>query len=219
VQRFPDPVGCRTGFERACELARTSGDDWCLVDSMGNLAWSYQQVCDEHDAGERVHAGMLERAERNGYRDFVAWYWLMESWRPLVRAEADRFHELVNRALAAAREVGEPVTEATGEMWIAWLELEQGRAEEALSRMEAVQERMIAAGAGIVLPYLELRLAESRAVLGDLDGARAGLEPLIASGVDFGWGLALTTFKLADVLRVSGDTAGAEARAPRGARD
>ena len=169
-------------------------------------------MCDEHDEGERVRSGVLALAERTGYGDTVAWYWLQESWRPLMRAESDRFRELVERALAAAREVGEPVTEAAAENCIATLELEQGRAEAALARVEAVRQRVIAAGAGVTLPHVEVRLAEARAALGDLDGARAGLEPLVASGVDFGWGLASTTIKLADVLRVAGDTAGAEMR-------
>jgi DNA-binding CsgD family transcriptional regulator len=213
IQLFPDPVGSRPGFERACELARASGDDWCFADARLNLAWSHQQMCDEHDEGERLRADVLPVAERNGYRDAVAWYWLQECWRPLMRGEADRFYELVERALAAAREVGEPVAEATGEFCIAWLELEQGHAAAALAREEATRALVVAAGAEMVLPAVELRLAEARAALGDLDGARAGLEPLVASGVDFGWSLAWSTFRLADVLRVAGDAPGAEIRA------
>jgi predicted ATPase/DNA-binding CsgD family transcriptional regulator len=213
IQLFPDPVGSRPGFERACELARAGDDDWCFVDASLNLAWSHQQMCDEHDEGERLRTGLLPVAERNGYRDAVAWYWLQECWRPLMRGEADRFRELVERALAAAREVGEPVAEATGENCIAMLELEQGQAEAVLAREESVRERVIAAGAGMVLPLVEILLADARAALGDLDGARAGLEPLVASGGDFGWGLAWTTFKLADVLRVAGDAVSAEAHA------
>ena len=123
VQSFPDPVGGRAVLQRACELARAGGDDWCFVDACGNISWSHQQFCDEHQEGEQARVGMLEVAERNGYLDYVSWYWLMESWRPLMRGERDRFRELVDRALAAAREVGEPVSEATGEIWLAWLEI------------------------------------------------------------------------------------------------
>jgi DNA-binding CsgD family transcriptional regulator len=64
----------------------------------------------------------------------------------------------------------------------------------------------------MALPFLEMRIATARAALGDFDGARAGLEPLVAGGVDFGWGLGFTTIALADVLRVAGDAAGAEVR-------
>ena len=213
IQLFPDPVGCRPALKRACELARASGDDWCFLDASLNLAWSHQQMCDEHEEGKRLRTGLLELAERNGYRDAVAWYWLQECWRPLMRGDADRFRELVERGLAAARQVGEPVTEAIGENFIATLELEQGQAEAALARELAVRERVVAAGVGLPLPHVEVRLALARAALGDLDGARAGLEPLVGSGVDFGWGLAWATFTLADVLRVAGDGTGAEVRA------
>jgi predicted ATPase/class 3 adenylate cyclase/DNA-binding CsgD family transcriptional regulator len=210
IQMHTDPVGNRPGLERACELARACGDDWCFVDARLNLSWSHQQVCDEHEAGERSRDGVLELAQRNGYRDYVSWYWLMECWRPLMRGEGERFRELVELALAAAREVGEPTSEATGEMWSAWLALEQGRIEDALTRVEASRERLLAAGAGLLLPYLEVTVAKVRAVLGDLDGARTILEPVVASGVDSGWGLGFASSTLADVLRVAGEAAGAE---------
>ncbi len=171
IQLFPDPVGSRPGFERACELARASGDDWCFIDALGNLSWSYQQMCDEHDEGERVRAGMLELAERNGYRDYVSWYWLMESWRPAIRGEIARFHEIIERALAAVGEVEEPTTRATAEMWIASLEVEQGHAAAALARTEAVRERLIAVGAGMMLP---VRRAQHRGGAGGARRSRPG---------------------------------------------
>lgn len=213
IESFPDPVGCRPRLERACELARASGDDWCFVDASLNLSWTHQQICDEHEEGERLRRDVLTLSERNGYRDYVSWYWLMECWRPLVRGEADRFRELVERALVAAREIGEPMTEATGEMWIAWREIEEGRAEAALERVEGARERMVAAGAGLVLPYLEASIARARVALGELDRARVVLEPLVASGMDSGWGLGWTTFALAEVLWIAGEQTLAEKRA------
>ena len=213
IESFPDPVGSRSRLERACQLARASGDDWCFVDACLNLAWTHQQICDEHEEGERLRSEVLQLAERNGYRDYVSWYWLMECWRPLMRGEADRFRVLVERALVVAREIGEPMTEATGEMWIAWREVEEGHAEDALERVQAARERMVAGGAGLVLPYLEASIARVRVALGELDRARVVLEPLVASGMDFGWGLGWTTFALAEVLLVAGDQIGAEARA------
>jgi predicted ATPase/class 3 adenylate cyclase/DNA-binding CsgD family transcriptional regulator len=213
VQLFPDPVGSRAGLKRASELAAASGDDWCWLDTTGNRSWSHQVICDEHDQGERVRSDMLQYAEQQGYPDFVSWYWLMESWRPLVRGEAERFRELVDRALAAAREVREPITEATGENWIAWHELEQGLTEASFARIEGVREGLVPAGAGLALPYMDVRLATNRASVGDLDGARALLEPLVSSGVDFGWGLGWALVTLAEVLRLTGDEAGARRRA------
>ena len=38
VQMFADPAGARQGLERARELARATGDDWCLVDATQILA-------------------------------------------------------------------------------------------------------------------------------------------------------------------------------------
>ena len=219
IESFPDPVGSRSRLERACELARASGDDWCFVDACLNLAWTHQQICDEHEEGERLRSEVLQLAERNGYRDYVSWYWLMECWRPLMRGEADRFRVLVERALVVAREIGEPMTEATGEMWIAWREVEEGHAEDALERVQAARERMVAGGAGLVLPYLEASIARVRVALGELDRARVVLEPLVASGMDSGWGLGWTTFALAEVLLDRGRPDRRRGACARGTRD
>ena len=193
IQSFPDPVGSRTRLRRACELASASGDDWCFADARLNLAWTHEQICDEHEEGERLRAPVLELAERHGYRDYISWYWLMESYRPLMRGEGERFRELVERALAVAREIGEPMTEATGEMWIAWREIEEGHCDVAIERVNAARERMVTSGAGLILPYLEASMARAYVARGELDRARVVLEPLVASGMDAGWGLGWTT--------------------------
>ena len=156
---------------------------------------------------------MLELAERHGYRDYISWYWLMESYRPLMRGEGERFRELVEHALAVGREIGEPMTEATGEMWIAWREIEEGHRDAAIERVNAARERMVTSGAGLILPYLEASMARAYVAMGELDRARVVLEPLVASGMDAGWGLGWTTVTLADVLQMAGHADEAEARA------
>src|SRR5437763_11982124 len=146
-------------------------------------------------------------------RDYISWYWLMECYRPLMRGEGDRFRELVERALAVAREIGEPMTEATGEMWIAWREIVEGRCDVAIERVKAAYDRMVTSGAGLILPYLEASMARAYVAMGGLNRARVVLAPLVASGMDAGWGLGWTTVTLADVLRMTGHLDEAEARA------
>jgi predicted ATPase/DNA-binding CsgD family transcriptional regulator len=213
LQQVVDPVGSRAAFERSVELARASGDDWCLMDALLNLSWSHGVICDEHDDAEQWRREVLPLAERLGYREAVAWYWLHASWRPLMRVEAERFWELAERGLAASRDVGEPLTGATAHIFMGMLEVAQGHSEAAVARLEASREHLITTGTALSLPYTEEPLAAARAALGDFDAARAGLEPLVASGVDGGWGLAWVTIRLADILRVTGDADGAAAHA------
>jgi predicted ATPase/class 3 adenylate cyclase/DNA-binding CsgD family transcriptional regulator len=212
TQFLPDPVGCRPGQARSIALARESGDDWCLVDATQILAFAHL-FTDEFDEAERLLGEALPLIERMGYQEFLAWHWWGMSWRPLWAGDVGTFLEGSRRALAAAREVGEPVTEGLAESFIALLELAQGHAGEARARMEASRERVVAAGAGMALPSTEIFMALSLAALGNADDAPGPLEALVATGLDSGYLLAWTLVALADILRVAGNDRGAEQRA------
>jgi predicted ATPase len=213
IRLFPDPIGCRPVLERARELAGRSGVVWCQIDATQMLTWSFL-LCDEYEKAELLLADVLPLIERTGYRDYViSWYWYGMSYGALMRADADRFLELAKQAVAAAEEVGDPVSWGGAHACMAILEVAQGRAEAAAARLEASRDRMIATGAGIALPWTETYLAQAHATVGDLEGARVGLEGVIESGADFGTILASALIQLADVLRVSGDVGGAESRA------
>jgi DNA-binding CsgD family transcriptional regulator len=212
VQFLPDPVGCRPGQARSITLARESGDDWCLADATQVLAFAHL-FTDELDEAERLLTHVRPLIEQLGYREFLGWHWWGMSWRHFWSADAEAFMDGSRRALAAAREVGEPVTEGLAEAFIAWLELAQGRAGEARARLEASRERVVVAGAGMALPTTDMVMALTLAALGHLDDARASLEGLVATGVDGGYLLAWSLAALADILRVAGDTDGAEQRA------
>jgi predicted ATPase/DNA-binding CsgD family transcriptional regulator len=203
------PLTCRATAQRARALARAGADHWCLVDATQVLAFTHLNV-DEHDAGEALLEEVLPLIERMGYREFVSWHWCGMAMRPLARAEFPRLFDVAARGVAAARAVGEPVTEGVAQNWIAVAELAQGRAEEARRRLEACRELQLRTGAGLALALIETTLAAARCALGDRDAAREALEGVVATGADGGYSLALAHAQLADTLRVGGDVTGAE---------
>jgi predicted ATPase/DNA-binding CsgD family transcriptional regulator len=209
-QRFSDPVGSRPGLERSCELARTVDDHWCLIHATQVLAYSYL-LCDEFEEGERLLQEVFPLTEDMGY--VVASHWFGASMGPFARCDRDHFLERAELAVAAAREVGDPIVEAWPQAAMAHFELAQGRVEAALARLEASREHLIASGAGMALPITETVLAHARATVGDFSRARADLERVVESGGDAGHQLAQATAQLADVLRVSSEPAAAAERA------
>jgi predicted ATPase len=209
IQLLPDPVGSREPFTRAIELARRAGDDWLLSWAIGDLGYAHL-LCDEFADGERLLNESLPIVERSGNHEGLAWHWVGLSLRPAFSADLERVLEVAHRAIDAAREVGEPVTEGFAHALIAMLESAQGRPEAALRRLEESKQRVIDSGGGMAVPITEIALARANAGLGDLDRARAGLEPVVASGADFGYWLAQAQVALADVMRVQGDLAGAQ---------
>jgi predicted ATPase/DNA-binding CsgD family transcriptional regulator len=204
-----DPVAYRPMHERGRDLARASGEDMLLVTTLQNTAWGHM-ICAEYDEGERLFAEARAVIERRGFCEPLPWNLLGSAYRHMASGSAEQFNELVERALAAARAIGDPVSEALAHAHLAIVELAQGQAEAALARLEASRERVVARGAGMAFVLTELQLAAAEATLGDLASARARLEAVVATeadrGVQLGWAMA----QLADVLRVAGDTAASE---------
>jgi predicted ATPase/DNA-binding CsgD family transcriptional regulator len=212
IQMFPDPVGSRAISQRAAELARACGDDLALAASTMNLAYTHIFRL-EFDAADKELDELLPLSEKMGYLETQAWYWLGKAFRPWLAADSERVFELTERALNAAQTAGEPSSEALAQCFRAYLELAQGKPEAAIERLEPTQARMIAAGAGLALGYTEYFLASARAAIGEIAAARAALEPLIATGMDYGFQLANALVNLADILRVAGEPTLAETRA------
>ena len=142
-----------------------------------------------------------------------AWYWLGKAMKHFWAADVEPFREYADRAVKAAREVGEPATEATAQSLIARIEIAQGDPLAAVERLEASRARTIAAGAGWAVPRIEIGLAQARAELGDVPTARSILEPIVASGADFGYTLGLGSAQLTSILLIAGDQTAAHTRA------
>lgn len=210
LQGFPDPLGSRATSERARDLARACGDDWALITSNLNLAYTHL-VRHEIDDCERLLDEMLPFSQEHGYLELQAWHWSYKCFRPALAADSAQVCEYAERALGLARTVGDPTMEALAQVFRWRLELASGTPEAALERMQATHARLIAGGAGMAYGYTLGYMALAQATLGDLGDARAALEQVVAGGMDQGWALAVATGDLADVLRVAGEPVRAEA--------
>lgn len=206
-----DPRGTRPAFRHAIELAGRTGDEWTLMSALTTLAWSYLMT-EEFAEAELVFAEAAPAVERTGLEG-VAWSALGLGWCALGRSEHARALELFERAVAAARELGDPVTQGFAHVLMARLELMQGRAAVALERARASEAALMASGTFMVLPSTRVELARAHAALGDVEAARALLEVVVAGGADGGWTLCEALLALADALRAVGDPDGALARA------
>jgi DNA-binding CsgD family transcriptional regulator/tetratricopeptide (TPR) repeat protein len=212
LRQVSDPVGARQLLEEAYRLARASGDHWNMMAARLNTGWSHI-LCGHWDEGERAFAEALPLIEQINSHEGRAYYWLGKSMKPFWAGDAEAFREFAERGLGAAREIGELVTEGMAQSLLARMEIAQGRSGAAVERLEASRARTIAAGLGWALHRTEAFLAQARAAMGDLAGARSALEAIVVSGADCGYFLGWATAELTDVLRISGDLTAAEARA------
>jgi predicted ATPase/class 3 adenylate cyclase/DNA-binding CsgD family transcriptional regulator len=207
-----DPADGRQHLERVYRLAQASGAHWDVMYAKLNIAFSHI-FCGHWDEGETELEEALPLIEQMNSHEGRAWYWLAKSMNPFWEGNAGAFRDYAERVLNAAREVGEPATEASAQSLIARIEIAQGDPAAAVDRLETARARTIAAGAGWALPRIDIGLAHARAELGDLVTARSALETIVESGADFGYSLGLATAQLTDTLRIAGDLNAAAARA------
>jgi DNA-binding CsgD family transcriptional regulator len=154
--------------------------------------------------------------ERTGHHEFVANHWGAEGWMRYVAGDLPGAEAALARAVAAARGAGDAVTEAGVAAYAACARTDAGDPDGALEMLLPVHGRALAQGAGFLLPWAEVAIAEALAAAGRLDDARAAFERLLAGPAGnvrypATWALA----GLAETLRHLGDSEGATATAER----
>jgi predicted ATPase/class 3 adenylate cyclase/DNA-binding CsgD family transcriptional regulator len=212
LRLLADPLGAGQALEHVYRLAGASGDHWTMMYSKLYLGWSHV-LCGHWNESESELEMALPLIEQLNSYEGRAWYWLGKAMKHFWAADAEPFRECADRAVKAAREVGEPATEATAQSLIARIAIAQGDPLAAVERLEASRARTIAAGAGWALPRIDIGLADARVELGDLATARSVLENIVAGGADFGYTLGLAAAELTNILRIAGDLTAAEQRA------
>jgi DNA-binding CsgD family transcriptional regulator len=209
LETGPDPRGSLPTLERSCELAQAVGDNWCLSEATQNVGWALL-MAGEHDAARAKLEASFEIARRHGLRELVAWHWWMVGLTVYPTGDRDTARALWERCLEEASDVQDGV--ATWSLGL--LDVDAGRAAEALERLEPCRQRMVSAGASLALPFLEAGIALAHAALGRLDEARGGL---IAAAQEhasrFVWAQTMTLVHLAQVERLRGDHAATQASA------
>jgi predicted ATPase/DNA-binding CsgD family transcriptional regulator len=206
IQLHADPAASRPMLARVVELAREAGDDWSLAHGICSQAWSHV-VADDFSEAERLLNEGLPFAHRIG-AEALAYYWVGFEWCAEARGDAARTFRFGELAVAAAREVAASLTEGLAHLFMGWIELGQDHPHEALERLRASDQRLIAAGAEMGTPQTRAAIAAALAA-DDLDAARQLLDQVIAGGADGGYNLALAFTVLANVQRASGDVGGA----------
>jgi predicted ATPase/DNA-binding CsgD family transcriptional regulator len=206
LETGPDPRGSLPTFERSSELAQAVGDDWCLAEAKQNIGWALV-MAGEHDAARLKLEASFEIANRHGLRELVAWHWWMLGHAAYPTGDRDTARALWERCLEGASDLQEG--------WATWslglLEIDAGRAAEALERLEACRRRIISAGVGHGLPFLDDGIALARAALGRLDEAREGLIAAAEQHASrFVWAQSMTLGHLAHVERLRGDDGAAQ---------
>jgi predicted ATPase/class 3 adenylate cyclase len=211
VQMFPDPAGARPGLERARELARASGDEWCFVDATQIIAATL--LMNAAPAAVEMFEEALGIIERTGYAEFAAWHW----WGVgAVRHFQGRDEEALahyERAIEVADGVGEPVSSGFAHGFRAILRTEHGDGAAAAADLGAVMQRSVAAAAGLAIPILQLATLYAQASAGQLEQARSSVGALLANQGPYGMAWALTVLARIELALGELESAAEHARA------
>jgi len=202
LQLLPDPRGALPTFERSAELARTVGDDWCLAEATQNAGWALCLMGEQAAARAKLEAS-YELARLQGFRDLVAWHWMMLGHT--VYPTRDR---KVARALwECCLEGASDIQDGLATYSLGLLDVHAGNPLEALQRLEPCRGRMVSAGVGLALPIVGGGIALAHAALGRLEEARGELIAVTQENAGFAWVQAFALLDLAQVERLHGDPA------------
>ena len=203
LYRWRHPAAARPGLERSVELARETGDEWCLAFATQELSGSYLLQSRDDDALEALawDAAILERVQPE--LNIRRWY--CYAWVHMDRAELTDYWAVAERALQAARDLGDTTLEGMLLQMAAFVDMYEGRPQLAVDKLEPMLRRFLESGVGYALPFILMSLAQAESQVGRLEAARARLEPLIESGLGGGYILSYALGVLANVLRLLRD--------------
>lgn len=196
-----NPASALETLRRSCELADAASDAWCQAEATQNIGWALIQMGRHQEAREPLDAA-YEIAHPNGWREIIVWHWVMLGHSTYATGDLDEARTLWMRALDGASDVQEGFT-----MWsLAVIEVDEGRAADALIRLERARERMTISGAGLGLQHINSAIGLALAAVGDLAEAREVLRKAAdAHSAAFHWTEAITRCDLAHGERLLGD--------------
>lgn len=211
-QLLQDPMRSQPTLERAYELARESGDDWCVLLSTQNLAWHYV-FRDEPQPMRRLLDGCFDIATRVGAVERIAWHWIALGYSHYAAGEHGEARTFLERGLEEARSAGDPNSAGVGLAWLHRIDVDAGRVQEAREGLAVASRRAHALGAGLALSPLTAATAYADGAAGAFDrAARAaddgGYEPGPAR-----YAVIDVCLDTAEMLRLAGEHGAARVRA------
>jgi DNA-binding CsgD family transcriptional regulator len=202
---FTDPMAAVELLHRCRDLARGVDDEYILARAEALLrgaAWLQQddQAC---------RAGFDElraRLERLGDRETLAWFWFEQGAVLYPLGDHEQAAALLNRAVAAAAEIGEATADRAARTYLALIDVARGRAAPALEEMQAIHAQTLLHGGSFALPWIELLVAQAEAGSDRLEAGRARLATLVEiEAWSMAHALAWAQAELAEVLRLLGE--------------
>jgi len=215
-QALADPTAAAEPLERCLELGLRRRDDWVVARSampLANVAF-WQQDAKACDAYVDAHR---RRIEAVGDRWTLAGVLTAQGGSRYATLEHRGAAELLGEAIAAAREIGDPVSEGAPRVLLALIRISAGEAGAALDEVRRVRERLLVQGHFYYLPWVVLVEALARAACGDLPAAATALESVItgkrgSARAPIVW----ARIELAEVLRLLGESDASRVQATRG---
>jgi DNA-binding CsgD family transcriptional regulator len=212
---FVDPVnGIRT-LERGAELAREAGDDWALGVNLVDIAIAW--ACQEREAEAMpAYEQAYEVNSRIGYGENLCYHWWGTSYFGFHTGDRERLRTGLLRCRELSAELEHPPAWGIATAYLTLDDAEHGLAEPALREASECMGQMVAAGAGLALPFVAWSLANIQASLGMLDAAAATLSELHAQlGGEQPLLDQWTCTTWSEVARLQGDLEQAERHASR----
>lgn len=168
---FFAPEAGKAHLAEAIAVAKQTGDDWGLASTILGRVLNVSFLEERHTDARPILQELLELAEKMENRRLLA---VCEIGTGLADLRFGKLREArphLEAALAIARDIGEPTIEMFSAMFLADLEIAEGRYD-AVHRLVGESDGRLRASARGRLELLELRLASVLLAEGDVTNAR-----------------------------------------------
>jgi predicted ATPase/DNA-binding CsgD family transcriptional regulator len=210
---FTDPPAAAEELAHCLELGLRRQDDWVAARSavlLATVAW-FQQDVERCDACVESH---WDRIETVGDRQTLALGRLAQGGSRYATLDHAQASVLLEEAMAAAGEVGDPLAEGTPRVVQCLINIAAGEPRIALEELRGLRRRLLGHGQFYFLAWATLTEAIALAACGDLPAATAKLGPIVAG--ELGGPRHAATWaqlELSEVMRLTGEVADARKHA------
>jgi predicted ATPase/DNA-binding CsgD family transcriptional regulator len=206
---FTDPPAAARDLESCLELGLRRQDDWVATRSavlLATVAW-FQQDLERCDDWVESH---WDRIAMVGDRQTLALARLAQGGSRYATLDHAQATALLEEAIAAAREVGDPLAEGTPRVVLCLIRMASGEPEGALEEVRGLRRRLLTHGQFYFLAWATLTEAIALAASGDLPSSRLTLQAIVAGELPGPrHGVTWAQLELSEVLRLIGDAEGA----------
>ncbi len=182
---FVSPAEGIAALEPVIEMTGEAGDTWASAWALFWTAFHYNFHQDRPDLAAPALARLAEIGHQTGSPHWQAWHGMCAAIGPVRQARFDEARELLDRSLALAEELDDPMLQSYCSVVRSMIPMAEGDYQLAATMSAHTREIQDRIGSLCRVEWFDIQLAEAQLAMGEVAAARSrldGIEAVARSG-------------------------------------